>query len=369
MEGSSFLFVCCQSGAERALKNELVLTHPEWRFAYSRPGFVTFKWVRDEPPSDHLQLRSVFARTHGWSLGPLPADRLDKQLERLIEILAGRSFQQLHVWQREPMEPTSGMPQVISPATEEFEAHARSALVEAGLLAGEAGGHRPTSMHQVVADCVMMAPEEWWLGWHRAASFAQRWPGGVPSIAPPDEMVSRAYLKMREAILWSGIPMRAGEQCVELGSSPGGVSQALLEQGLYVTGVDPAEMDARILAHPRFAHVRKRGADVRRREFRGVHWLVADSNVAPSHTLDTVESIVTHPSTSIRGIVLTLKLLDWKLAGELAQYAHRVRSWGFQDVRCRQLASNHQEVCLVALRSRSMRRERPRRGPGQAARR
>ena len=56
----------------------------------------------------------------------------------------------------------------------------------------------------------------------------------------------------------------------------------------------------------------------RRREFRGVKVLAADINVAPNYTLDTVETIVTHPEVRIRGLLLTLKLLDWKLADELA---------------------------------------------------
>ena len=113
-----------------------------------------------------------------------------------------------------------------------------------------------------------------------------------------------------------------------------------------------------LLAHPNFVHIRKRGADVKRREYRDCKWLVADSNVAPAHTLDTVESIVTHPATKVQGMLLTLKLLDWQLAGELVNYIQRVRSWGYEDVRCRQLACNHQEVCLAALRSRGIRRRR-----------
>ena len=69
------------------------------------------------------------------------------------------------------------------------------------------------------------------------------WVGGVPRIAPPEEMVSRAYLKMAEALEWSAIPLARGEVCVELGCSPGGAAQALLERGLFVIGIDPAEVD------------------------------------------------------------------------------------------------------------------------------
>jgi 23S rRNA (cytidine2498-2'-O)-methyltransferase len=368
MQGGPFLFTCCQIGAEPALKQELATAHADWRFAFSRPGFVTFKWTGSHAPSDRLQLRSVFARCHGWSLGPLEADTEPERSEFLVACFSDRPLQQLHVWQREPAELSSGMPQIFSPATESFGQNVRSVLVHAGLLPQSAACNRPASTGQVVGDCVMIAANQWWLGWHRAGSFGQRWPGGVPDIKEPDAMISRAYLKIREAMMWSGFPLRAGDRCVELGSAPGGASQALLEAGLFVTGVDPAEMDPRTLAHPHFTHVRKRGAEVRRREYRGYKWLIADSNVAPAHTLDTVESIVTHPATSIQGMLLTLKLLDWQMAGELTHYAQRVRSWGYEDVRCRQLASNHREVCLAALRSRAIRRRRSDCGLNHAAR-
>ena len=89
---------------------------------------------------------------------------------------------------------------------------------------------------------------------------------------------------------------------------------------------------------------------MRRREFRDVKYLAADVNVAPTYTLDTVEAIVTHADVNIRGLILTLKFLEWKLADELPQYLDRIRSWGYRQVRDRQLHHNRQEVCVAAKR-------------------
>ena len=58
-------------------------------------------------------------------------------------------------------------------------------------------------------------------------------------------------------------------------------------------------------------------------------------------------------------MVLTLKLAEWSQADRLAEYAARVHGWGYRDVRMRQLASGGQEVCLVALRRKELRRLRP----------
>jgi len=209
----------------------------------------------------------------------------------------------------------------------------------------------------LVLDCVLIEPGEWWIGWHRAATTPTRVAGGVIPVEMPDDAVSRAYLKMEEALLWSRLPVQRGDHVAEIGSAPGGSCQALLDRGLRVTGIDPSDMAPQVLARPGFTHIKKRSADVKRREFTGVKWLTADSNVAPSYTLDAVEAIVTHADVHVQGLLLTLKLLDWSLADHLPEYLARIRSWGFRYVRARQLAHNRQEVCVCALRRRSQRRQ------------
>ncbi len=201
---------------------------------------------------------------------------------------------------------------------------------------------------QLVLDCILVEPNEWWIGYHRARADESRFPGGNRELKLPADAISRAYLKIEEALAWSGLPVQPGEQIVEIGCAPGGASQYLLQRGLRVIGIDPAEVDERLAAFPNFTHIRKRGADLRRREFRGVDWLATDMNVAPQYTLDTVEAIVTHPTVAIRGLLLTLKLPDWQLATEIPNYLARVASWGYTDVRARQLVHNRQEICVTA---------------------
>ena len=104
-----------------------------------------------------------------------------------------------------------------------------------------------------------------------------------------------------------------------------------------------------VMADPAFRHIRRRVVQVPRREFRKIRWLTADMNVAPAFTLDAVEAIVCHPQVNIRGMLLTLKLPDWKLAAEVPAYIERIRGWGYNLVRARQLASNRREICMAAL--------------------
>ncbi len=114
-----------------------------------------------------------------------------------------------------------------------------------------------------------------------------------------------------------------------------------------MTGIDPAEMDPAVLAHPGFTHVRARAKDVKRSVFRDCRWLVMDANVAPNYTLDTLDGLLTQAGVRPEGLVLTLKLTDPKLAEKLPAVAERIRRHGYRRVRMRQLAFNRQEICAV----------------------
>jgi 23S rRNA (cytidine2498-2'-O)-methyltransferase len=166
----------------------------------------------------------------------------------------------------------------------------------------------------------------------------------------PEHAVSRAYLKMREALACFRLPLKRGETVLEIGSSPGGASQALLQAGLKVIGVDPAEMAPQILAEPKFTHWRMRGGEIRKSHCRDVKWITADVNAAPGYTLDVVEGIVSNRHVQAAGLLLTIKLTTWEMAAELPELLDRVRSWGFAWIRARQLSHNRQEYCLAALR-------------------
>lgn len=351
---AEFLFVTCQVGAEGAVKHELARDWPDFRFAYSRPGFLTFKLPPHHALPDDFDLRSVFARAYGFSLGAAAGDTPAKRAAAVWKLAGGRPYEQLHVWPRDVYRPGHrDFEPGLTAESEAADAALRDALARdepraARLLASAP----PARAGELVLDTILVQPNQWWIGFHRAHDWHSTWPGGLSRIELPRDAVSRAYLKMEEALLWSRLPVGPGDRCAEIGSAPGGAAQALLNRGLHVTGIDPADIDPIVLAHPNFEHIKKRGADVRRREFRKTRWLFADINVAPNYTLDTIEAIVTHPEVHVRGLLLTLKLLDWKLAEEVPEYLQRVRGWGYRVVRARQLQHNRQEFCLAALRTR-----------------
>jgi 23S rRNA (cytidine2498-2'-O)-methyltransferase len=357
-ERPAFLFATCQLGAERALKAELALRWPDFRFAYSRPGFLTFKLPADHDLALDFDLNCVFARCWGFSLGKVIAPTVDQRAKKLVEQIGRRPYDALHVWQRD----------TAAPGVRGFEPHitAEAQAAEAAIRRywpDTMGSNQPARVAepgQLVADCTLVEADEWWYGIHRAGTPDSCFPGALRELVLPPQAVSRAYLKMEEALAWSGLPLKAKDRIVEIGCAPGGASQALLARDLKVIGIDPAKVDPIVLAQPNFMHIQKRGTDVRRREFSHVDWLAVDVNVAPQFTLDMVEAIVTHPAVNIRGLLLTLKLLEWSLAEHVPDYLDRIRGWGYAHVRARQLPHNRQEICVTALKRKSPARTRRR---------
>ena len=69
MNEPGFIFITCQIGAEAAVKGELARDWPALRFAYSRPGFLTFKLVGEHGLDEKCDVQSVFARAAAFSLG------------------------------------------------------------------------------------------------------------------------------------------------------------------------------------------------------------------------------------------------------------------------------------------------------------
>jgi len=333
------------------LKKELARRWPTFRLAFSRPGFLTFKLPPDHAGADDFDLDAVFARAYGFSLGQVKEQSPEELAAAVWETGKGQTYQRVHVWERD----------AHAPGIYNFEPSVTPAAIEAHRLIVErcprpqclahtaADPLQPARPGELILDCILISPDQWWVGYHRAKSAPSRQPGGLFTIELPPDAVSRAWLKTEEALRWSRLPIPRGARVAEIGSAPGGSSQCLLARGFLVTGIDPAAMAPAVLKNPHFTHIRRRSPQVRRREFRKIRWLTADMNVAPQYTLDAVEGIVTHPQVNIRGLLLTLKLPEWDLADNIPEYLNRIRSWGYNLIRARQLQYNRREICVAAL--------------------
>ncbi|MCA9127196.1 MAG: hypothetical protein KDB22_08920 [Planctomycetales bacterium] len=369
-----YLFAVCQHGVEATIKGDLLHKDSSLRLAFSRPGLLTFKVDCQDPVRSEQRAMSLnggagsgladqiglvenhwAVRLAGISLGNVRGELGEELASAVLEL--EKNCDGIHVFQRDrslpgergfepgPNELTEAVCEVLSKQRE------LRGLPSLPMNCVAGAGDR-------VLDVVVVEPNHWLIGSHRVNSTTSAWPGGVISVGAPAEMISRAYLKISEALLWSQLPIEPGDRIVEIGSSPGGAAQRLLDLGLLVTGVDPAEMDSRLLQHPRFEHWRSKSSGIRRRNFAKFRWLAADANVAPNYTLDAVEDIVNYRTSRFQGLLMTFKLSSYSLAQQLEDQMQRIRSWGFERVQMRQLASNRRECCVVACRpNRPPRRE------------
>ncbi|MEM9589513.1 MAG: SAM-dependent methyltransferase [Planctomycetota bacterium] len=346
---ATFAMMCCAHGAEKAVKE--AIAHEGWRLAFSRPGFVTAKHDSGPPlPSN------PFIRTASHSIGAVRGDDALVLIQQMSDLLQqsfpeSHVFDQLHVWPKDraaigrfDFEP--GIDEVSKLVAEQIHSklHPRWVRNDSPNRIAEPG--------ESVLDVVLVEPAHWFIGRHMADVWPTRWPGAVQPIEPEYEPISRAYYKAAEAIQWSGFEMRRGDVAIEIGSAPGGACGRLLELGLQVIGIDPAQMDERIANHPRFRHIRARAGDLPRREFRGAKWLLVDSNVKPDKTLVTVGNIVSHPHSQFRGLLLTMKLGDYNSVDQIDHWAEIILGWGAESVAVRQLARNRCEVCLAVTMAR-----------------
>ena len=344
MSEPTFAMLCCAHGAEQAVKNEV---SPEgWRLAFSRPGFVTCKHDQSKPIPE-----GVFVRTASRSIGQCRANDGRKQIAALLETLeesagASEPFDQLHVW---PKDRAAIGRFGFEPGIDEVSDAVASEIYRAlspRWIRGD-GPNRIAMPDESVLDIVLVEPAHWFYGTHTATKWPSRWPGGVQPIKPKYEPVSRAYYKAAEAVAWSGFDFQPNDLAIEIGSAPGGACGRLLEMGLRVIGIDPAEMDPRIMGHSKFRHIQARAGDLPRKEFRGAKWMLVDSNVKPDKTLVTVGNIVTSRHSDFKGLLLTMKIGDYGSAGLIQGWKQTIADWKPKGVRVRQLARNKCEVCFA----------------------
>ena len=279
-----FIFVTCQIGAEKAVKGEVACHWPEFRLAFSRPGFLTFKLPADCALADDFDLKSAFARAYGFSLGNVTGENREQLADDVWQSCKGQTIQRIHVWEKDRSEPgVHRFEPGISAEAIEVHGTLFACCPHAQCLAKNGGNPlAPARVGDVVLDCVILSPQRVVdrLAPRQRDPLAVSWRHDVAGIAARRGVAGVAENGRGPALV--AVADSARRRVAEIGSAPGGASQALLSRGYIVTGVDPAEMAPAVLNHPRFTHIRRRTMEVRRRDFQKIRWLTADMNVAPN---------------------------------------------------------------------------------------
>ena len=343
LQRSEFLLIGCRHGSEAALEIRQKIAFPLFRKSYWRKGLVTFRvpsqtltksqWNDFRIPTDVLD-NLVFGRIGIRSLGQVTGQTEEERIAATHQLLTSIRFQTVHVWKRDPR---------LNVDTESIHRKLTDSLMSLNEKLFLPSAH-------LILNCVIDSEDRWWIGVHSDESRAAQWSGGYYTNQIPAHKISRAWLKLDEAIARFEIHFHPGDRVCELGAAPGGACQRLLEADLEVVGVDPAAIDPQISRHPRFTHWKKRARDLKMKSFYGFDWILTDMNIDPASTMTALERILVSPSLRPQGIIATLKLSDVSIAEKIGEWCTSFVSWGYQT-RVQQLSTGGQEICLVAQKA------------------
>lgn len=297
-----FIYTIVNVGSEKLLKEEIKIKYPHLKFAYSRPGYVTFKDTTDSFTVE-TELNLIFARSYGLSLGKFTKEAIEDEIKKYSDCTIHR----------------------FSYVTEEYSGN-------------------KAIMNKNILDVMEIKEGEYWLGLKKARFFSWFYPFANPHIEQPEAAPSRAYLKLVEAFIWTNYKPSEEEVALELGCAPGGASYAMVERGIKVYGVDNALMDEELLKNPLFVHIKDPMQKVRDEHIpRPCHLLVSDVNVMPSLILAQLRRFMSL-RPGIKNVFYTLKIGDKITIPEILNHVKTFKNFGFREVGVTQLPSNKSEI-------------------------
>lgn len=340
-----FHFATCRAGSESTLKRD-VAAHHGGRLtpAFMKPQFITWKEVGGTEVTEDF---SLFARVSGQSIG------LCKTLPELAEhaLKLRQRPLRLHVFPR--VTPEDGLSVEAWERIDTLTTDITRALLDAGVTLET---RTPYANGDAILNVIVgeTEAEPMFLGLHHHQPGCHIQPGGLPRLAVSDDVPSRAWLKLEQALAWRGWDQLnlSGLHALDLGCAPGGATYALLNRGMHVTGVDTGEMDERVfqLAESKnvsFEHFRIPAGKIDLRSMpEKIDLILCDINLAPVQVLPIVERL--QKSLRARRLILTLKLNTPALEEEAYDYIEWVRRFAPGPVFATQLAGNRREMCVTS---------------------
>lgn len=127
--------------------------------------------------------------------------------------------------------------------------------VLAEAFAEETGAIEDIKKPQIVLS-ILCTMQKGYLGISAAEDNLSSWPGGARQFASRPEQISRAEFKLLEALEVFGVSLPERGYALDLGAAPGGWTRLLLDTGLQVVAVDPANLDPRVARRAHLEHYR-----------------------------------------------------------------------------------------------------------------
>lgn len=199
-----------------------------------------------------------------------------------------------------------------------------------------------------------------YLGLSPAETNLSSWPGGMRRFAKRPEQISRAELKLQEAMEVFDFSLPTSGLALDLGAAPGGWTRLLLEAGLRVWAIDPAQLDPRLAQHGHqlthylgMAERYLEEALADRSRQRAFAVIASDLRMDAVLAARLVADYA--PLLSPNGLALTTLKLPHESAkikpARLAEQALAILHEAYGVVRARQLFHNRQEITVFLKKS------------------
>ena len=125
----------------------------------------------------------------------------------------------------------------------------------AQMVAEETGAVEYVKNPQVIIS-LLCTMDKGYVGISTAEENLSSWPGGARRFAQTPEQISRAEFKLLEALEVFGVTFPSQGYALDLGAAPGGWTRLLLDTGLNVVAVDPANLDPHLTKRKHLEHYR-----------------------------------------------------------------------------------------------------------------
>ncbi|WP_182914224.1 SAM-dependent methyltransferase [Paenibacillus sp. 1011MAR3C5] len=190
---------------------------------------------------------------------------------------------------------------------------------------------------------VYAAGDKLYVGFATPEDMLSDWPGGAVRFQREEGQVSRAKFKLLEAERAFGLRYMDYRQALDVGAAPGGWTSLLLERGLRVTAIDPADMHPSLLASPALTHIKRNASDAKLPK-RAFDLLVCDMSWSPmlmSKLVLDLKDALTPGATAI----VTVKLMHRKPLQTIREVKERLGT-AFTVLKAKQLFHNREEITL-----------------------
>ncbi len=166
------------------------------------------------------------------------------------------------------------------------------------------------------------------------------YPKGELPIASDRNAPSRAFSKLVEAQQRLGRQIRPGEECVDLGASPGSWTYVAVAQGAHVVAVDRAPLREDLMRHSRVTF--HKGDAFQFSPPRPVDWLLCDVIAEPSRSAELLLTWLRN--RWCRRFVVTIKLRDATSAETVRLLKRELPALSHEGFLTR-LCANKKEIC------------------------